>query len=86
MARAWLAYYGAITNNNAGVAGMTWSPYILPVRALGKCGGYDSDIMAAIEWAAGLDRDWRPGQPVPRRHHQFEFGGGTGSCPFGLSE
>ncbi len=45
---------GAITNNGIGIAGMTWNPYILPVRALGKCGGYDSDIIAGIQWSAGL--------------------------------
>src|SRR5208282_1697428 len=32
--------YGALTNNGVGVAGMTWSSWILPVRALGKGGGY----------------------------------------------
>ena len=26
----------------------------LPVRALGKCGGYTSDIVDAMRWAAGL--------------------------------
>ncbi len=52
--------FGAITDNSVGVAGMTWGdaaspgPWVLPVRALGKCGGYDSDIVAGIEWAAGL--------------------------------
>jgi serine protease len=45
---------GALTNNALGVAGMSWGPWMLPVRALGKCGGYDSDIIAAIEWAVGL--------------------------------
>ena len=53
---------GALTNNDLGVAGMTWNPYILPVRALGKCGGYDSDIIAGIQWAAGLTVHWGPGQ------------------------
>jgi serine protease len=38
--------YGALTNNGVGVAGMSWGPWILPVRALGKGGGYDSDIMS----------------------------------------
>ena len=28
--------------------------FFLPVRALGKCGGFDSDIIAAMRWAAGL--------------------------------
>jgi serine protease len=52
--------FGAITNNDTGIAGLTWGnatapgPWILPVRAIGKCGGYDSDIIAGIEWAAGL--------------------------------
>ena len=26
---------------------------VLPVRVLGKCGGYDSDIIAGMRWAAG---------------------------------
>ena len=46
--------FGALTNNGAGIAGMSWGPWILPVRALGKCGGYDSDIIVGIEWAAGM--------------------------------
>ena len=44
---------GAITNNDAGIAGMTWGPWILPVRALGKCGGYDSDIIAGHAMGGG---------------------------------
>src|SRR5262245_28902585 len=32
----------ALTNNAVGVAGVTWKTWILPVRVLGKCGGYDS--------------------------------------------
>src|SRR5579864_1169873 len=45
---------GALTNNLRGVAGMTWRGKILPVRVLGKCGGYDSDIIAGMMWAAGI--------------------------------
>jgi serine protease len=30
---------GAIANNGVGITGLTWSPWVLPVRALGKCGG-----------------------------------------------
>jgi serine protease len=36
---------------------------ILPVRVLGKCGGFDSDIAAAIQWAAGVSV---PGVPTTR--------------------
>jgi serine protease len=56
---------GALTNNGIGVAGMTWSPYILPVRALGKCGGYDSDIIAGMQWAAGMSVTDSAGNVVP---------------------
>ncbi|MEL6829981.1 MAG: S8 family serine peptidase [Pseudomonadota bacterium] len=41
------------TNNGAGIAGGAWSVKIVPVRALGKCGGRLSDINDAIRWAAG---------------------------------
>lgn len=45
---------GALTNNAAGVAGAAWNTVVLPVRVLGKCGGFDSDIIDAMRWAAGL--------------------------------
>ncbi len=45
---------GALTNNGAGVAGAAWQTHVLPVRVLGKCGGFDSDIIAGMRWAAGL--------------------------------
>ncbi len=41
------------TNNSDGVAGGAWNVKIVPVRALGKCGGKLSDINDAIRWAAG---------------------------------
>lgn len=43
----------AVTNNNKGVAGIAHGAKISPVRVLGKCGGYDSDIIDAITWASG---------------------------------
>jgi len=43
----------AASNNAAGVAGGAWDVTIVPVRALGKCGGRLSDIIAAIRWAGG---------------------------------
>jgi subtilisin family serine protease len=46
---------GAKTNNNLGVAGINWTSKILPVRVLGKCGGYFSDVVDAMRWSAGLD-------------------------------
>ena len=72
--------YGAITNNNTGVAGMSWGPWILPVRALGKGGGYDSDILAGVEWAAGLPITNVPDNPYPADIINLSIGGGTESC------
>lgn len=43
----------AVTNNGKGVAGIAYGAKISPVRVLGKCGGYDSDIIDAITWASG---------------------------------
>jgi serine protease len=71
---------GAITNNDVGIAGMTWNPYILPVRALGKCGGYDSDIIAGMQWAAGLSVGDVPDNPYPADIINLSLGG-SGSCP-----
>ncbi|WP_374568720.1 S8 family serine peptidase [Ideonella sp.] len=48
---------GAETNNGAGMAGIARDAQVLPVRVLGKCGGYDSDIVAGMYWAAGLSTD-----------------------------
>jgi serine protease len=71
---------GALTNNGIGVAGMTWNPYLLPVRALGKCGGYDSDIIAGMQWAAGMQVTGAPDNPYPADIINLSLGG-PGSCP-----
>jgi serine protease len=77
--------YGAITNNDVGIAGMTWGAWVLPVRALGKGGGYDSDIIAGIEWAAGLPVTNPQGPPVPNNPFPADIVnlslGSSGSCP-----
>jgi serine protease len=73
---------GALTNNGVGIAGVTWNPYILPVRALGKCGGYDSDIMTGMQWAAGLSVSGVPDNPYPADIINLSLGG-SGSCPSG---
>lgn len=43
----------ALSDNNLGVSGVAFNTTILPVRVLGKCGGYLSDIADAIVWASG---------------------------------
>lgn len=45
---------GARTNNTLGIAGIAGNTTLLMGRALGKCGGFTSDIIDAVRWAAGL--------------------------------
>jgi serine protease len=71
---------GAVTNNDVGIAGMTWNSYLVPVRALGKCGGYDSDIIAGMQWAAGLSVSGVPDNPYPATIINLSLGG-SGACP-----
>lgn len=42
------------TNKARGVAGGAWNVTVIPVRALGRCGGELEDIVNGIRWAAGL--------------------------------
>lgn len=72
---------GALTNNSTGVAGITWSSSILPVRVLGKCGGFDSDILAAMLWAAGIRVDGVPDNPNPAKIENLSLGSTGTSCP-----
>ena len=53
----------ANANNAAGMAGINWSAKILPVRAVGKCGGYESDIINGLLWAAGISQPSLAGVP-----------------------
>ena len=70
---------GAISNNQQGIAGITWQGWIEPVRVLGKCGGYDSDIIAAMGWAAGMPVSGVPLNPYPARIINMSLGE-VGSC------
>jgi len=70
---------GALSNNTAGITGMTWGPKILPLRVLGKCGGVDSDILDAMRWAAGLHVTGVPDNTHPAKVINLSLGG-QGSC------
>ena len=65
---------GATTNNNTGIAGINWAARIVPVRVLGKCGGYDSDIADGIRWAAGVHITGIPDNPNPARVINMSLG------------
>ena len=69
----------ANTNNALGMAGVGWGIRILPVRVLGKCGGYDSDIMAGMLWAAGISVPGLPANPNVAKVLNMSLGG-TGRC------
>jgi serine protease len=69
----------ALTNNGAGVAGVAYGAKVLPVRVLGKCGGYTSDIADGVVWAAGGAVSGVPANAHPARVLNLSLGGG-GSC------
>lgn len=65
---------GAVSNNSIGVAGVNWGSRILPVRVLGKCGGYSSDIIDGMRWAAGLAVSGAPANDHPADILNLSFG------------
>ena len=71
---------GANTNDGIWTAGIDWAAKILPVRVLGKCGGYDSDIVDAVAWAAGLAVPGAPANPTPAQVINLSLGGDQ-KCP-----
>jgi serine protease len=78
---------GAATNNGIGMASVGYNIMIVPARALGKCGGYDSDIIAAAEWAGGIlpsGSVGASGTTIPTNTHPARVInmslGGTGAC------
>lgn len=69
----------AATNNASGVAGVAYGARVQPVRVLGRCGGYDSDIADGIVWASGGDVAGVPANATPARVLSLSLGGG-GAC------
>jgi serine protease len=69
----------AVSNNNSGVAGVAYRAKVLPVRVLGRCGGYMSDIADGILWAAGGSVAGVPANANPAKVLNLSLGG-SGSC------
>lgn len=67
------------TNNAAGMAGVAYGAKILPVRVLGHCGGYTSDIADGIIWAAGGTVAGVPANANPAQVINMSLGG-SGAC------
>ena len=70
----------ASTNNERGVAGVAPNARILPVRALGRCGGTSTDIIDALTWASGGHVNGIPDNDNPAQVINMSLGG-EGTCP-----
>ena len=72
----------ALTNNNLGVAGVAPDAVILPVRALGACGGTSTGVADSIVWAAGGDVPGATANAYPAQVINMSLGGSLPSaCP-----
>lgn len=68
---------GAAADNGVGISGVARDVKVLPVRVLGRCGGYDDDIQAGMRWAAGI----HDSIPNPNRAQVINMSlGGEGAC------
>ncbi len=68
-----------LTNNSTGLAGTAYNAKVLPLRVLGHCGGYTSDIADAIEWASGGTVDGVPANTHVAQVINMSLGG-SGTC------
>ena len=75
----------ASTNNGIGMAGAGWDAKVLPVRVLGKCGGYDSEIIVGMKWAAGLAVPGVPSNSYPAKVLNLSLGS-EGTCGAAYTE
>src|SRR3984893_2495385 len=65
----------ALTNNGVGMASVGRNVRVLPVRVLGKCGGFDSGIIAGMRWAAGMTVPGVPANPNRAQVINMSLGG-----------
>ena len=74
----------ALANNTLGVFGGAPAVKVQPVRVLGTCGGFASDLAAGIRWAAGGTVGGIPDNVTPARILNMSLGATT-SCSAELS-
>jgi serine protease len=75
----------ADSNNSQGISGIDWKAQILPVRVLGPCGGYRSDIQDGLTWAAGAPVPGIPQNMFPAKVINMSLGG-PGKCDLSYQE
>jgi len=69
----------AVSDNHSGGVGVAPLTKIVPVRVMGKCGGYVSDVADGIRWAAGLKVSGAPVNLHPARVINLSLGS-DGDC------
>lgn len=80
-----IAANGYSVESSSYITGGAYGTKVVPIRVLGKCGGYDSDIANAIMWAAGYSipnsdgSESIAGNPNPANVINMSLGG-AGSC------
>ena len=65
----------AATNNNLGVAGVSWGARVVPIRALSGGSGTLADVADALRWAAGLRVNGVPPNSNPAKVINMSLGG-----------
>ncbi len=75
----------AVRDNGIGVAGVAPDAKVQAVRVLGRCGGSEADIIAAIRWGAGLPVTDVPANPTPADVLNLSLSG-FGSCSVALQD
>lgn len=70
----------ALSDNANGVAGIARNAKIVPLRVLGKCGGFTSDIADAITWASGGKVRRTPANPNVAKVINMSLGGASPRC------
>lgn len=70
------------TNNGVNLAGLAFKSKVMPVRVLGSCGGFGSDISDGIIWAAGGTVPGLPVNPNPAEVINMSLGSrAPAACP-----
>jgi serine protease len=69
----------AVGNNSKGVIGVAYNAKVVPVRVLGRGGGYTSDIVDGLTWASGGSVSGVPANANPAEVINMSLGG-SGSC------
>jgi len=75
------------TNNDIGGAGLAYKAKVLPIRVLGSCGGFSSDLVDGMVWAVGGEVPGLPINPNPAEVINLSLGSADREpCPVEYQE